>query len=241
MSKSSQEIEQLILGAIDALQDQAKPNIARTAREFGVPVSRLRARVSGRLSRLGYPSGNRKLNQAQEAALCSYIDTLDKLGLSPRRDRIATAANSILKEGHSDKSSPPPTIGEHWIQRFLARHPEYKIRRRRSMDIERKRAHDKTTIEQWFQSYHQALEKYGITPHDLYNFDETGFSIGVGRDQWIITREPRRKIFGSNEMNREHLTAIEAKAQMALFVPQSSSYQQSKFNIAGLIILPMNI
>jgi hypothetical protein len=52
--------------------------------------------------------------------------------------------------------------------------------------------------------------QYGITADDIWNFDETGFNIGVGQDQWIITREPKRQIFGGFSTNCEYATAIEA-------------------------------
>jgi hypothetical protein len=39
--------------------------------------------------------------------------------------------------------------------------------------------------------------------------DETGFRIGVGKDQFVITRRKRSQYFGLAE-NRESATAIEA-------------------------------
>lgn len=96
------------------------------------------------------------------------------------------------------------------MKRSLQRHPEYHRRRRRALDIERLQAHGKSAIEHWFQSYHDIIQRYGITPQDIWNFDETGFEIGGGKDQYIITREPKKKIFSGANTNRESVTIIEA-------------------------------
>jgi len=43
-----------------------------------------------------------------------------------------------------------------------------------------------------------------------YNFDETGFRIGVGRDQWIVTMDPNRQAYLGSSTNRELVTSCEA-------------------------------
>lgn len=61
----------------------------------------------------------------------------------------------------------------------------------------------------WYDSYRETIAQHGITADDIWNFDETCFNIGVGRDQWIITREPKRQISGGFGTNREYATAVE--------------------------------
>lgn len=150
---------------------------------------------------------DRKLDPAQEKALCDWIDYNDQNGKSVKRAQILATAISILQQSNPSES---PHIGEKWLKRWLERHPEYRTRRRKSLDIERLLAQDKNVIQEWFSRYQAAIDQYGIQPEDLYNFDETGFQIGVGKDQWIITRDPRRKIVAGNRTNREYVTVVEA-------------------------------
>ena len=131
---------------------------------------------------------------------------LDSVGLPLKRPQIGATANSILASSDTDL---PQQIGEHWIQRFLKHHPEYHERRKRAIDIERLQAVDKTVVERWFEDYRHQVALHGICPEDIYNFDETGFQIGVGKDQWILTREPRKKIFNGATTNREPVTVVE--------------------------------
>ncbi|KAJ5857649.1 hypothetical protein N7455_008543 [Penicillium solitum] len=77
MPQSNEEIEQQIQLAMDSLSEQSKPNIAKTAREFAVPVHRLRRRWKGGKSLFQRQPNGRKLSSAQEKALCEYIDYFD--------------------------------------------------------------------------------------------------------------------------------------------------------------------
>ncbi|KAG0153305.1 hypothetical protein PDIDSM_5155 [Penicillium digitatum] len=192
MPKTNKDIEKQLQLALDSLSEQTKPNITKTAREFAVPMHRLRRRWKGGKSLFQRAPNGRKLNPEQEQALCDYMDYFDTVGVSINRRQIAIAADSILENDHTDPTTPTPQIGAHWLPRFLKRHPEYYVRRRRSLDIERATALDKSVVERWFKDYKQVITEFGICQQDIYNFDETGFQIGVGRDQFIITRHPKR-------------------------------------------------
>jgi hypothetical protein len=51
--------------------------------------------------------------------------------------------------------------------------------------------------------------KYGILDQDIWNMDETGFCIGVGRDQLVITKQ-KRQLYLEVLTNRESATVVEA-------------------------------
>jgi hypothetical protein len=72
----------------------------------------------------------------------------------------------------------------------------------------------------------------GIDSDDIWNFDETGFRIGVGRDQLVITKQQRQLYLG-HPTNRELVTAIEAVsacgAHIPLFLIFSGITHQSRF------------
>jgi hypothetical protein len=74
--------EERIQEACIQASTQGNVNIAALARQYNVPMSHLRARVSGRVSRYGRIAPNRALTEVQDDALCHYLDTLDQFGLS---------------------------------------------------------------------------------------------------------------------------------------------------------------
>ena len=153
MSPTNQEIEERIINAIHALSDQSRPNIAAAAREFDVPYQRLKARFKGRKSLFEREPNGRRLNPDHESALSRWIDYNDELGLPLKRPQIIAAATSILKL--FDPSAPPP--GPKWLKRWLQRHPEYRVRRRKALDIERLRAQDKSLVQEWFTNYENMI------------------------------------------------------------------------------------
>jgi hypothetical protein len=102
------DIEDRIEQALRILWRQEKPNISKTAREFDVPMQRLRRCWLGTPSRSNRAPTNTKLSTEQEIALRRYIDTLIKLDIPPRPKQIGDAANSILYRGHTDPTTPPP-------------------------------------------------------------------------------------------------------------------------------------
>jgi hypothetical protein len=65
-------------------------------------------------------------------------------------------------------------------------------------------------IKEWFLMVQRAIKENGIQPEDIYNFDETGFAMGLILSQKVVTRAEyygRRSILQPS--NREWVTAIE--------------------------------
>ncbi|KAF8428987.1 hypothetical protein EV426DRAFT_583181 [Tirmania nivea] len=73
-------IKARIQQAIEYLSTIENPNISAVAREFFVPRRRLQDRYNGIPSRNERLASNRKLTEAEELAVCKYIDRLDKMG-----------------------------------------------------------------------------------------------------------------------------------------------------------------
>ncbi|KAJ5543879.1 hypothetical protein N7494_005158 [Penicillium frequentans] len=144
-----------------------------------------------------------------------WIDLNDRMGLPLKRHQILSTATAILRE----TEPAAPVLNHRWLKQWLERHPEYKIRRRKSLDRERLKAQDRDHTLKWFEGYENAISSYGIQREDLYNFDESGFQMGIGKDQWIVTREPRRKIVSGTDTNREYVTVVEAVSADGYAIP----------------------
>ncbi len=103
-------------------------------------------------------------------------------------------------------------IGCHWATQFLKRHPGYSVRKQKTLEIQKKHAHNPTHIAEWFQTFRNTLAKHGIQPQDIYNMGETGSRIGIGKDQKIITIDSGRQSYLASSSNRELVTVIECVA-----------------------------
>lgn len=207
--KHSESLENQISDALRYSEENPEVSVATVAREFGITRGVLRSRLSGAQRQPVNPSLSTKLTHSEEKALCRYIDRLDSVNLETRREYVVDTANSILKArlGKSD-TAEPLTVGRHWITRFLNRHG-YHLSKRKQLEKNRQTAESPKIIQLWFDKLKEIILEYGVNPDDIYNMDETGFQIGVGKDQMVITKKKRQSYFGM-PINRESATLVEA-------------------------------
>ena len=198
---------------------QGNVNIAALARQFNVPVPRLRARVSGRVSRYGRIAPNRTLTEVQDDALCHYLDTLDQFGLSATQPMLVAVANSILRDAHTEPYEPSHQVGKDWLRRWKKAHPQYKLRKKRATAVDRYKAGNREDFVRWFTALNNVINQFDINEQDIYNFDETGFRIGIGGSQWIITRETSRESYFASQSERELVTAVETIGVRGIVLP----------------------
>jgi len=79
-----------------------------------------------------------------------------------------------------------------------------------SLANEQKWLHDIDSLQAWFQHYRDARQEYGILDQDIWNYDETGFCVGVEEKQLIIViKHKNSKLFHGDADDREHLTSGE--------------------------------
>ena len=93
----------------------------------------------------------------------------------------------------------------------MKRRDELQSRYSRRYDYQRAQNEDPRSIRAWFESVRRVVEDNGILAEDIYNFDETGFAMGLISAQKVVTRAEyygRRSILQPG--NREWVTAIEA-------------------------------
>ena len=211
-------MESRIQEALTYLEQFPAAKIATVAREFGVPRGRLLRRLDGKPPKKGRPAANTKLSIAEERALCHYIDRLDKINLAVRPEFVTDAANHILRERAPQANrGNPPVVGPSWTTRFLRRH-KYGKRLQRKLHADRQASEDLSQVTEYFQRLSDVYQGEGILPEDIWNMDETGFRIGIGKNEMIVTKRKRAHYFGIPE-NRESATAIEAISAGGEYIP----------------------
>ena len=187
--------------ALEALRSGQIKIIRKAADAFGVPKSTLHRRVKGGGTRQEAQVKNRKLRPTEEAALIQWIESLDDRGMSPTIGYIRQMADLLLRErggftllDASLTSTPVPamTVGENWVQRLLHRHPHLETKYSRKYDYQRALCEDPEKISAWFARVQRTINEYGVLDSDIYNFDETGFQMGVASTSKVVTRSDRR-------------------------------------------------
>ena len=144
-----------------------------------------------------------KLTIEEEEVIVRYILDLDTRGFSPRKAEVEDMANLLLTRRGATR------VGKCWAARFIARQPRLCTRFNRVYDYQRALQEDPTVLEAWFHLAHNMRVKYGVEDGDYYNFDETGFMMGMIRSQMVITRSDRvGRPKAVQPGNREWATAI---------------------------------
>jgi hypothetical protein len=115
MADSYDEIEARIQAALASIPPDQKPNIAKLARDYTVPASRLRARHNGRRNRSNCGGAGRSLSDDQEQALIHIIEREQADETYLRYWQLQNRANWILAQEHpSDSPNPPSIVGKNW-------------------------------------------------------------------------------------------------------------------------------
>jgi hypothetical protein len=93
--------------------------------------------------------------------------------------------------------------------RFVQRRKELKTHFSRTYDFQRALCENPDVIDGWFRLVANMRAKYGVLDSDFYNFDETGFIMGMICPSLVVTRSDRRgKGKAIQPGNREWATAI---------------------------------
>jgi hypothetical protein len=83
-------------------------------------------------------------------------------------------------------------VGKLWAHRFVKRNPELKTCFSRSYDFQRALCEDPKLIGEQFQRVVDIKAKYGVQDCDIWNFDETGFMMGVISSSMVVTQADRK-------------------------------------------------
>ncbi|OBS16539.1 hypothetical protein FPOA_12858 [Fusarium poae] len=114
-------------------------------------------------------------------------------------------ANSLL----ADRDASP--VGKRWAHNFVKRQPKLKTRFFRRYGYQRAKCEDPTIIRGWFKLVQNIIAKYGIDLTDIWNFDETGFMMGIIASGMVVTGSERLGRPKSVQPgSREWITVIQA-------------------------------
>ena len=189
--------------AIQATIEDRDESERRVITAFSVPRSTLRDRRQGALPRRDREPNSKKLSKLEEEALVRRILELDTQGIPATKAMVRDMANDLLAE----RGEGP--VGKHWVDNFKTRTPEITLRKSRPYDRQRALNEDPRVITPWFELVANTKAKYGILDEDMYNFDETGFMMGVIHGQMVFTGSEKRSTKSLQPGNRGWVTNIQ--------------------------------
>ncbi|EED14184.1 conserved hypothetical protein [Talaromyces stipitatus ATCC 10500] len=220
--KSTQDEGKIEL-AISDLKNGRIRSIREAARIYMVARTTLQDRMKGVPYRQITRANNHKLSQSEEDSLVKWVLDLTKRGLPPRHFLVRDMANYLLSQ-HGDQR-----VGDKWVYNLVQRRPEIESKFSRKYNYERAKCEDPKIIQGHFDRVRDIISEYGILPEDIYNFDETGFAMGLCATAKVITgsdRYAQPKLLQPG--NREWVTAIEATNSTGWALPSYMIFKAKK-------------
>ena len=232
MGSSSKE-SRLIL-ALQAIKKDPNLSVRAAAKIYNIPESTLRTRRAGKKSRRDLSANLRKLTDLEESVLKEHIIDLDMRGFPPRLSGVQEMADLLRTARDASR------VGPRWAENFVKRHPDITTRFRRPIDYQRAQCEDPDVVRAWFALVRNTIAKYGIQEVDIYNFDETGFLMGMLSSAKVVTISERRGRPRTKQPgNREWVSVIQGIGADGWSLPPFvvvkgqyhllSWYQDSKF------------
>ena len=222
--------------ALKAYHNQEFKSLRAAAKAYDVPPETLRTRHLGVLPRAATSAASRLFTHNEEEVLLRNILQLCAQGQHPQRAAVEEMANTMLRTKQPSKRQK---VGTKWVANFVKRHSELSSVYNRKLDYQRAQCEDPKLVSSWFKLVGDTIAQYGVVDEDIYNFDETGFQMGVISTSKVITTSERKGRPRTTQLgNREWVTAIEAVNAKGWAIPAfiifAAKLHQAKWYQVGL-------
>jgi hypothetical protein len=174
-------------------------SLRQAAKDYDVPRSTLTSRFNGMPTRKEAHEREQKLQPAQEKVLVEWIKVMGQRGVPLTPQALIDYASDIC-------DGP---VGSSWGKHFMARHPELKVKWTSSLQQCRAQALNPTVVAEYFELLAEVINKYQVPPENIFNMDEKGIQLGVGKRVAAIIDRDQKTVFQVENGNRELVTIIE--------------------------------
>lgn len=171
--------EASIVEALEIVQEGG--SIRSAACNFNIPLSTLRDRRDGAQSRTNAQEDTRRLSNLQEKRLIEWILAEEQAGRAPSRHTVQCFAACIASCGTDDTP-----IGNNWVDRFLQRHEDIKIKISKSLEAARSNATTAEALTQFYTDLESVKVGRNIRSSRIANIDETGIAEGAMKSGKVI-------------------------------------------------------
>ena len=193
--------------AIEALNKPNPISIRSAAGMYGVSKTTLGNRFFERAKPRNQAHVTQQLlTEEEEIELVKWTQRLDKIGIPSRLTHLHEMVAALLRKRATGTTTIP---GQHWITRFLDRHPTIASRFAGRIDQEREVAGKPDGIQSFFNRLGEVRSRYHIAVEDIWNADEKGFALGVAKKGKVICGARRRNPRIRHPGNREWVTLME--------------------------------
>jgi hypothetical protein len=155
---------------------------------MGVPYQSLYSRVKQKRKPAGEAhEGQMLFSLAEEKSMVRWMEMLDDKGFPARVSMLRELAQRKLAKRNSQHQ-----LGQHFVCRFLNRHPSLSTKFSKQVHRQRALASNPQHLRHYFDKLRAVMSKRNISEQQIYNMDEKGILLGVASRVKVICRRGRR-------------------------------------------------
>ena len=206
------ENEKKIQQAVAELSKGQYSSVRAAAKAYNISHATLARRVQGGRSIAEAHEEEQNLTKAEEKALVQWITHMTATGHPVRHTFIREMAQHIERSRYHDPITGPrfyPAIGNSWVQRFLHRHTELATAICCTIEAARIKETTKEAIDKWFDHFSQVVAQHQISTENIYNIDESGFSIGEIKGAQVVVNKTLMTKYLAHPGRQEWVTVVE--------------------------------
>ncbi|KAM0706169.1 hypothetical protein Q7P35_006718 [Cladosporium inversicolor] len=208
----SAPVESRIQDAVAAYKSGTYRLIRAAANAFSIPPSTLSYRLAGRTSRSQAHESEQILSHAEEKTLVRWLTRLTSTGFPASPALAIEMAEEIrLRRLQLSKTLPLSLrpVGNRWIDRFTARHPDILSVWTRQIERARHDATSSEALETWFDAVTELRIAHHYPPERIYNMEESGFAVGASQSSKALVSVREKSSWKVIAGRQEWITAIE--------------------------------
>jgi hypothetical protein len=201
-------------------------NVSQAAKHHKLSSSTLARRFNGGLSIAESREPEQLLSIAEEDALARMATRLTTDGNPISHATLRQIAEELRNRRLRGINEPflrlvtYEPIGQQWVQRFVQRYPHLRTVRGTSIELARVKESRREVFDHFFSVLQQTMEEHQIKWENVYNADETGFSIGSKKSTGIIIDSRLKNAGFQIELSRrEWVTVMECVCTDGMSIP----------------------
>jgi hypothetical protein len=215
--------EDSIQRALQDLETGKLKTVYAASRFHKVPRSTLIYRRNGGQSRHHAHAMQQACTPEEEEALVSWVQRWSGQGFPIRHYMLRAMAKHLILSRICDsrRNTVSAFLTSHnWPTRFIKRHSHLETVIATTMDRPRHTACTSETFNEWFSRFHDHYSKYKPDLEDIYNIDETGFSMGESEKAYVIIDRQHRSMGHAIEGAKgQWTTVIECISAAGISIP----------------------
>ena len=202
------------------------PNQA--AREFDVPATTLKDRVSGRVQHGSKPGPASYLTEEEERELVDFLIQVARLGYGKTKQEILDILHKTLEKKKVDTSK---FNGEGWWVRFKERHPQLSLRTADPLSMSRANSLSQATIDAYYNLLEETLKENQLLDREsrIYNMDETGMPLSHKQPKHVAERGAR-KVHGRASGDKSQITIVACANAAGSILPPMVIFKGERLN-----------